>query len=75
MEQVNTTTIMLTGWDLMIIAAGFFLLIWSGLKVTSWLHDKTLKMKEPLGSIVLVCGMFGYIIFICTPAMLVYAFN
>ena len=64
MNHHNTTETMcnITGVDLVIIIVGFILLIGSGVKVTEWMLDKTYKMKEPWGSIVLIGGMFSYII-------------
>ena len=64
MNHHNTTETMcnLTGVDLVIIIVGFILLIGSGVKVTEWMLDKTYEMKEPWGSIVLIGGMFSFII-------------
>ena len=60
----NTTETMcnLTGVDLVIIIVGFILLIGSGVKVTEWMLDKTYNMNDVWGSIVLIGGMFSFII-------------
>ena len=64
MNHHNTTetVINITGVDVVIIIVGFILLLWGGVKVTSWLFDKTYNMKMPWDSIVFVVGMFGYVI-------------
>lgn len=64
MNHHNTTETVsnVTGVDLVIIIVGFILLIGTGVKVTEWMLDKTYDMKEPWGSIVLIGGMFSYII-------------
>ena len=60
----NTTETMsnVTGVDLVIIIVGFILLIVGGVKLTEWLLDKTYNMNDVWGSIVVIVGMFSYII-------------
>lgn len=64
MNHHNTTETMsnVTGVDLVIIIVGFILLIVGGVKVTEWLLDKTYNMNDVWGSIVVIVGMFSYII-------------
>ena len=64
MNHHNTTETVsnITGVDVVILVVGFILLLWGGVKVTEWLLEKTYKMKDPMGSIVFVIGMFGYVI-------------
>ena len=64
MNHHNTTETVcnITGVDVVILVVGFILLLWGGVKVTEWLLEKTYKMKDPMGSIVFVVGMFGYVI-------------
>ena len=64
MHNHNTpgTVCTLTGMDVVIMIVGLILLLWGGVKVTEWLLEKTYKMKDPMGSIVFVVGMFGYVI-------------
>ena len=64
MNHNNTTETVcnVTGVDVVIIIVGFILLLWGGIKVTEWLLDKTYKMKDPMGSILFIVGIFSYII-------------
>ena len=64
MNHHNTTETMsnVTGVDLVIIIVGFILLIVGGVKLTEWLLDKTYNMNDVWGSIVVIVGMFSYII-------------
>lgn len=64
MNHHNTTETVcnVTGVDVVIIIVGFILLLWGGIKVTEWLLDKTYEMKDPMGSIVFIIGIFSYII-------------
>ena len=64
MNNHNTTETVsnITGVDVVILVVGFILLLWGGVKVTEWLLEKTYKMKDPMGSIVFVIGMFDYVI-------------
>ena len=63
--------VMLTGWDAMIMAVETILLIWGGVKFMEWMLEKTYEMKDPMGSIVFIIGMFGYVLIggfvICLP--------
>lgn len=64
MNHHNTTETVcnITGVDVVIIIVGFILLLWGGVKVTEWLLEKTYKMKDPMGSIVFILGVLGYIV-------------
>ena len=64
MNHHNTTEMVsnVTGVDVVIIIIGFILLLWCGVKVTEWMLEKTYKMKDPMGSIVFIIGMFSYVI-------------
>ena len=54
--------VMLTGWDVVIVVLVFILLLWGGIKVMEWMLEKTYEMKDPMGSIVFIIGMFGYVL-------------
>lgn len=64
MNHHNTTETVcnVTGVDVVIIIVGFILLLWGGIKITGWLLDKTYEMKDPMGSIVFIIGIFSYLI-------------
>lgn len=64
MNHHNTTETVcnVTGVDVVIIIVGFILLLWGGIKVTEWLLDKTYEMKDPMGCILFIGGIFSYLI-------------
>ena len=64
MNHHNTTETVsnVTGVDVVIIIVGFILLLWGGVKVAGWLLDKTYEMKDPMGSILFIVGIFSYVI-------------
>lgn len=64
MNYHNTTETMIniTVVDVVIMIVGFILLLWGGVKVMDWLNDKTYNMKDPWDFIVIIGGLFSYII-------------